>query len=114
MGMPVIKALVLVVDILSVVEVLDASELGIGGKIYDDGETANKVSETELEREAASESKVPAVPFPARGFIAAIPKPGLSVLHIIHYYLLDESWSPSTFFIHKQNHGQLSPQSRQE
>lgn len=63
MRMPVIKALVLVVDILSVVEMLQS--LGIGGKIYDDGETANKVSGTELEREAASESKVPAVPFPA-------------------------------------------------
>ena len=80
MRMPVIKALVLVVDILSVVEVLQS--LGIGGKIYDDGETANKVSGTELEREAASESKVPAVHFAARGFVAAIPNPGLfSFIH---------------------------------
>ena len=49
-----------VVDIvLSVVEVLLSLE--IGGKIYDVGETANRVSGTELKREAASESMVRAV-----------------------------------------------------
>ena len=58
MRMPVIKALALWIC-LSVVEV--HLSLEIGGKIYDVGETANRVSGTELKREAASESMVRAV-----------------------------------------------------
>ena len=63
-----------VVDILSVVEVLMSLE--IGGKIYDVGDTANRVSGTELKWEAASESMVRDKwsfwPFPAGGCVATI------------------------------------------
>ena len=57
--------------------------------MYDGGETANRVSGTELEREAASESMVRSLqwslwPVPARGFVAAI----LQSIDFVHYLLL--------------------------
>ena len=69
--------------------------------MYDGGETANRVSGTELEREAASESMVRSLqwsfwPVPARRFVAAILQ-SIDFVHEYYYYLLDECWSRSTF-----------------
>ena len=64
--------------------------LEIGGKIYDVGDTANRVSGTELKREAASESMVRAVvhlgPF-LQELVLQLLRFGLLIWYITCYYV---------------------------